>query len=45
MPDKHCRLCGRVGSRDFVVTGGENWMYECSNDRACKRRRREGGSE
>lgn len=37
MLSKECRLCHRIGSRDFLAAGCEEW--ECGNDRACKVRR------
>lgn len=43
MPEKpsalatvECRLCHRIGHKQFSEAGGEQW--ECSNDRACARR-------
>lgn len=40
MESKECRLCHRIGYAAFVASGGENNIWECSNDRACSRRRR-----
>lgn len=34
-----CRLCHRIGSRDFTESGSEVW--ECRNDVACRRRRQD----
>lgn len=33
---KECRLCHRIGTRDFLPAGAEGW--ECGNDRACRTR-------
>lgn len=33
---KECRVCHRIGSRQFVPVGSEEWA--CANDRACYRR-------
>jgi len=35
---KECRRCHRVGTHRFVPAGGDNHVWECSNDRACARR-------
>lgn len=34
---KECRLCHRIGTRGFLVAGGEGW--ECSNDQVCRARK------
>lgn len=34
-----CHLCHRIGTHGFTPWGSEGW--ECANDRACARRRRE----
>ncbi len=35
---RECRLCHRIGQSGYVPAGGENHIYECSNDRACVKR-------
>jgi hypothetical protein len=41
-----CYLCGRIGTRGFVVSSGNNELdyngttWRCESDRACDRRRR-----
>lgn len=34
---KECRHCHRIGTKQFVPSGSEDWV--CSNDVACARRR------